>query len=655
MGYLKYVNIKQGTKSVPRFSQGNTLPLTQMPYGMISFAPQSEGGGGRWWYHPESHSVEGIRITHQPSPWIGDYGTMLITPQSDYIYDEAPRAWSGVRPEKSKLMPDYLSVEFLRSNAVIEVTPALRSAKVRVKFDTYCKKAVSLFNILGDGSFEIDEKTKTLYGWTDGHMAGDAENFKMYVVIKLDDSIDFENTKVLNNGNSNAVIHLMLKENADYTEFDVAISYISFEQAKLNMTTEIEGKNFDEVRKASTDAWENYLSTIEIETEDKKELKTFYSCMYRTGLFPHRASEVDSSGKEVHYSPYTGRVHDGIRYTDNGFWDTYRTIFPMFTITDRALYADVVKSMLNDYKEGGWLPRWLSIGEVGCMPSTLGDSIIAQAAACEILPKDVLKELLDAMIHHANNKAPNRNYGREGIMEFNEYGYVPGDMYRESVNLTLDFAYSDYCIAKVAKAIGDTETEKIYLERAMRYKNLFDKDTGFMRAKDKNGSFIEPFDPYCWGRDYTEASAWQTLFSVQHDLDGLAELMGGKENLIKKLDQLFEHKKPLYRVGGYGCEIHEMTEMAACDFGLALISNQPGFLLPYVYAHFGEYAKCQYWVEKLCDEAFSFEDDGFTGDEDNGSMASWFILSRLGMYPVCPADDYFVKIEPKYSYKINAR
>lgn len=655
MSYLKYVNIKQGTKSVPRFSTGNTLPLTQKPFGMISFAPQSEGSGGRWWYHPESHSVEGIRLTHQPSPWIGDYGVLLITPQADKISDNYIHGWSGVRPKEYQLKPDYLNVEFLRANAVTEFTTSDRCAKAKIKFDTYCNKAVTLYNVVGNGGFEFDADNKTIYIWTDGHQAGDAKDFKMYTVIKCNDAIDFANSKIIKNGEQEACAHLLLFADKDYVEFDIAISYISFEQAKLNMSTEIEGKTFDEVRKESTDAWEDYLSTIEIETEDKKELKTFYSCMYRTGLFPHRASEVNADGKEVHYSPYTGKVHDGIRYTDNGFWDTYRTIFPMFTITNKKLYADVVVSMLNDYKEGGWLPRWLSIGEVGCMPSTLGDSIIAQAAACDLLPKDVLKELLDAMIHHANNKGPTKWYGRYGIEEFNKYGYVPGDLYSESVNLTLDFAYGDYCIAQVAKAIGDTKTEQEYLERSQRYKNIFDPETGFMREKDVNGNFTEPFDPYAWARGYTEASAWQTLFSVQHDFDGLAEIMGGKEKLIAKLDELFEHKKPLYRIGSYGGEIHEMTEMAACDFGLCEINNQPGFILPYVYAHFGEYAKCQYWVEKLCDEAFSFEDDGFTGDEDNGSMASWFILSRLGMYPVCPADDYFVRIEPKYNYKINVK
>ncbi len=654
MSYIKYVNIKQGTKSVPRFSQGNTLPLTQKPFGMIAFAPQSEGSNSRWWYHPESHSIEGIRLTHQPSPWIGDYGALLITPQADVIADNPAAGWSGVRPKEAQLNPDYMNIEFLRSTAKMELTPSDRCAKVRIKYDTYCQKAVTVYNILGNGCFELDAQSKMVYAWTDGHMAGDAKSFKMYAVLHMDDNIDFAKSYVVNNGKNDACVHLMLNDNADTAEFGIAISYISFEQAQLNYG-EIEGKTFDAVKSECNKEWEDYLFTIQIDTVDKKELKTFYSCMYRTGLFPHRASEVNGDGKEVHYSPYTGKVYDGIRYTDNGFWDTYRTIFPMFTFTNRALYADVVKSMLNDYKEGGWLPRWLSIGEVGCMPSTLGDSIIAHAAATGIVEKDVLKELLDAMIHHANNKAPNRNYGREGIEEFNKYGYVPGDMYKESVNLTLDFAYGDYCIAQVAKAVGETETEKEYLERAKRYKNLYDPKTGFMRAKDVNGSFIEPFDPYCWGRDYTEASAWQTLFSVQHDLDGLAQLMGGKEKLISRLDQIFEHKKPLYRTGGYNCEIHEMTEMAAVDFGLCLISNQPGFLLPYVYAHFGEYAKCQLWVEKLCDEAFSFEDDGFTGDEDNGSMASWFILSRLGMYPVCPADDYFVKIEPRYSYKINAK
>ncbi|MBQ7901076.1 MAG: GH92 family glycosyl hydrolase [Clostridia bacterium] len=652
MEYLKYVNILQGTKSDMRFSNGNTLPMTQMPFGMISFAPQTNGANNnKWWFSPDNPYIEGIRITHQPSPWIGDYGTLLITPQSDVIDDRFPAAWSGYRREDAVYAPDFLSVKFLRANALVELAPAERSASVRVSFDTYCSKCISLFNVMGNGSFETDSAKDMIYVRTDGFASGHAKNFAMYAAVHIKNgSIDYDKMTIVNNGQNNGAVHLMLKDDATLVELDVAISYISFEQAVLNMQ-EICGKDLEAVRANCTKSWEDYLHTIEIDTKDEQELRTFYSCMYRTGVYPHKAYEIAPDGSEVHYSPYTGSVHPGVRYTGNGFWDTYRTVLPLFTKTRPQLYADVVRSAVSDYKEGGWLPRWVSIGEVGCMPSTLLDSVIAHGAAAGIVPADVLEQALEGMLHHANVKSDDKSFGREGVEEYNRYGYVPGDMYKESVNLTLDFAYGDYCIAQVAKALGKADIEQEYLERSKRYKNLFDKETGFMRAKNVNGDFIEHFDPYCWGRDYTEGCAWQTTFSVVHDLEGLADLFGGKEKLLAKLDELF-NQKPFYRVGGYGVEIHEMTEMAAADFGMCAISNQPSFHLPYIYAHFGEYAKAQYWVERMCDEAFSYADDGFPGDEDTGSMAAWYILSRIGMYPLCPADDYFVKINSKYNIKL---
>ena len=370
---------------------------------------------------------------------------------------------------------------------------------------------------------------------------------------------------------------------------------------------------------------------------------SFYSCMYRTGLFPHMAYEVTKEGKNVHYSPYTGKVYEGIRYTDNGFWDTYRTNFPLYTMINRQLYRDMMESVLHDYEEGGWLPRWTAMGESGCMPSTLLDSMIAQAVVDGIVDETMARKLLKGMLHHANHAAPEERFGRTGILEYLQYGYVPCDLYKESVNLTLDFAYGDYCIAKVAEVLGETKIQEEYLARSMSYKNLYDPVTGFMRAKNTDGTFKEPFDPDSWGGDYTEASAWQTLFSVPHDLNGLCQLMGGKEAVLKRLDTIMANE-PVYRVGGYGREIHEMTEMAVTNVGMCEMNNQPGFSLPYLYAFFGEKEKSRALVEKICKEQFGSGIDGFPGDEDNGSTAGWYILSCIGKYPVCPGDSTWVEI-----------
>ncbi len=656
MGYIDYVNVRQGTKSSLRYSSGNTLPLVQCPFGMLSLAPQTDGklsedNRNSRWYNPDSPYIEGIRVTHQPSPWIGDYGTFLMVPQADSVLDDYTKAWSGCKIDKTVIMPNYVKAEFMRSDAVFEATVSERCIKVRNSFEHgISNKCISFFGLIGNIDFEFDQENNCIYGVTDGFESCVANNFKMFfVVVPKSNWIDYEQSKIISGKNNDGVMHLYVHEDIDEIEFDIAISYIDKVQAMLN-SVEIADKSFEKVKSECEKLWEEFLSRIQIETSDCEKLKTFYSCMYRCGLFPHKAYEIDVNGNPVHYSPYTGKVHSGKRYGDNGFWDTYRTIFPLFSIIEKDVYKDMVESALSDFKESGWLPRWVSMGENGCMPSTLIDSVIAQAAQCGILNDDMLKDAYLAMRHHAENTSPDSRFGRDGIAEYKKMGYVPYG-YKGSVNLTLDFAYGDYCIAILAKILGDKTGEELYLSRAENYKNIFDNKSGFMRARLENGKFKEPFDPYEWGGEYTEACAWQTTFAVQHRLDGLAELMGGETILINKLEELFE-QKPKYRVGAYEKEIHEMTEMAAVDFGLCAISNQPSFHLPYIFAYFGKKDKTQKYITKMCDELFTYKTDGFPGDEDNGSMAAWYVLSCLGIYPICPADDVWVKIKPQYKARV---
>jgi predicted alpha-1,2-mannosidase len=245
------------------------------------------------------------------------------------------------------------------------------------------------------------------------------------------------------------------------------------------------------------------------------------------------------------------------------------------------------------------------------------------------------------MLHHANHNAPDHRYGRDGVEEYLRYGYVPRD-FRESVNLTSDFAYGDWCIARVAEALGKHDLVEEYDRRAMSYKNLFDPATGFLRPRDREGKMPEDFDPCVWGGDYTEGSAWQNSFFVPHDPAGLAALHGGAEAFVAKLDALFA-EPPRYRVMGYGFEIHEMTEMALIDFGQMAISNQPSFHLPYLFAAVGAQDKTNYWVERLARETFKATSDGFPGDEDTGTTSAWYIMATLGFYRLCPGKDEWMK------------
>ncbi len=649
MKYCNYVNIKQGSKSTHRYSNGNTLPLVQLPFGMTAFSPQTNDDT-RWYYHPDSRSLEGIRLTRQPSPWIADYGAFVFLPQNRLIAAEGGRRWSGYRPEEAILTPYYLKTRFLRSRADFELAPSERGAVIKVTFDEDIDNFLSVLPVKGNYSYRFDAKTNTLYASTDMHMSGEAVKFKSYLVMKFPaGSVDIKKTQI-NIGKKflcgtkcrgkKSGIHIALTNKS--TEIKLSTSYISFRQAELNLENEVASKSLVQVKTEAENLWESYLSRVKIETKDKKIFKTFYSCMYRAFLYPHKCYEYDKNGNPVHYCPHDGSTRKGVRYTDNGFWDTYRTVYPFFALVAKNELREMLRAFIMEYTESGWLPRWLSIGECGCMPSTLVDAVICDGAVKGFIDNDLLEIALEGMIKHSVKNSGHKDFGRNGAESYCKLGYVPYEEEKETVNLTLDAAYGDWCIAEIAKILGKSDIETEYRKRALNYKNLFDPESGFMRAKDKNGNFRPGFTPIGWGRDYTEGSAWQNSFAVPHDIEGLAELYGGKDKLIEKIDELFA-TPPHYVIHGYNCEIHEVTEMAAVDFGQCGMNNQPSFHIPYIYSALGDVEKTAYWVKKICDELFSYEDDGFPGVEDNGTTAIWYIFGVLGLYPFCPGKTEYVK------------
>ncbi len=648
MSFSDYVNIKQGSASVHRFSNGNTLPLIQRPFAMCAFAAQTSSENS-WFFHPDARSLEGVRITHQPSPWIADYGTVVFMPQKRKPIFSANR-WSGYRPQEAVMTPSYMKLNFLKSRSVFEVTPSERGGAVRVRFDDAEDNWFSVLPFRDWCSYKYVPEENMLYVTVTNCGDDKAVDFKMFSVVKFSEGqiSSCENLagtdKCVSKSNnvSGDMTGIHLKVIGETVDAFISTSYISFEQAKLNLSQDFNGKSFDCIKAEAEELWENYLSRIEIEAVDEKQMKTFYSCMYRAFLYPHKCYEIDENGEKVHYAPSSGKILKGVRYTDNGFWDTYRTCYPFYALVAKDEYKEMCRGFVNDYLECGWLPRWPSIGERGCMPSTLVDAVLCDAAVKGLMDRETMEQALEGMLKHANVNSSDDDYGRSGAEGYVKLGYVPIEAHRESVNLTLDAAYGDWCIATIARLLGKTEIEKEYLIRANNYKNLFDCETGFMRAKFEDGTFRPDFCPISWGRDYTEGSAWQNSFAVPHDMEGLSELYGGKEKLLEKIDELFS-TPPAYENAGYGCEIHEMTEMAAADFGQCAISNQPSFHLPYIYSELGDVEKTSYWVEKMCLEAFSYENDGFPGDEDNGSMALWYVFSNIGIYPFCPGKNEFVR------------
>ena len=634
MGFLDYVNVKMGSDSKMEFSRGNTLPLCQLPFGMCAFSVQTDlpKNQAEWFYSPKLDFMDGIRLTHQPSPWIGDFGTILFSlDQKKAHFDK----------EKSQLMPNYISVDFDELGRKFEIAPTERGGVFKIEFESD-GGYLYLSSSYGSTVVEFDNERKMILGTNDYVSKAECVNFKMYFAVSID-SVDLDSSSTMENG-------AKIKINSKKAEGRVGISYISHEMALLNLERECAGKLFECVKREAADIWEDRLGRITIETNDQNQLKTFYSCMYRAVLFPNKAHEIDKNGKAVHYSPFTGRVHEGKRYTNNGFWDTYRTSYTLFSMIAREEFAEILESFASDFDESGYLPRWTAMGEVGCMPSTLIDGVIAEAVSKGVGDEALHKRLLEGMIHHANVLSRNERFGRKCVDKYLKYGYVPYDFADESINLSLDFAYGDWCIGTVAKLLGENQTADEYFDRAENYKQLFDKESGFFRAKNSSGEWRDNFNSFVWGYDYTESSAWQNIFGAPHALDEIANMLGGKEKAIEKLDEIF-NTPPIFEHGRYGCEIHEMTEMAACDLGQCAISNQPSFTIPFLYAYYGNKEKSDAVIRKITAEYFT--PDSYPGDEDNGSMSAWYIFATIGKFPACPGKNELVETTPLVKdYKI---
>lgn len=655
MNYLQYVNLLIGTNSVKSYSNGNTTPLVALPFGMNTFTVETRPDSDFLFFNPQDHLTTGIRLTHQLSPWLGDYGALTMLPTSGEIVDIKPTRASGYRREKAVFEPCRLKMDFLRYQTCIELVPTLRGAIGRLNYaDGKISKRLFLDLQKGESQIEIDAENGIIKGFVTNKILNHVlpQNFKEYFIIKFSSKIDIKKTiafldeqeqevEPFYKGN-NLKISLCFKGENTKIDYRLATSYISLAQAELNLENEIGEKNFDTLYAEAEKIWNEKLSRIEIETDDEEQKRTFYSCMWRTCLFPHTFYEINSQGKKVHYSPANGEILKGPFFADMGFWDVYRTAFPLMTILDPQMYNEICKGLLNFYRESGWLPRFSCPGPISCMPGTAIDMVFADGVKKGVITdKSDISLMLEGMLKHANEKCEESKLGgRDGILDYNKLGYVPFD-YRESVNKTLDYAYGDWCISVLAEHLGKEEIAKEYQKRALNYKNIFDADTKLMKARDKDGNVRSDWREFEWSFDYTEGCAWQNSFSVFHDMAGHAELMGGKDRMIEMIDRLFA-APPVFECGYRGKEIHEMTEMASVDFGQCALSNQPSFHIPYIYSYMGAYDKTCYWVRKAVSDLFDSGIDGYPGDEDTGSMSAWYILSTLGFYSFTPGTGEYV-------------
>ena len=624
---------------------------------MNFWVPQTGKMGDGWAYTYDADKIRGFKQTHQPSPWINDYGQFAIMPVvGTPEFDQDRRAsWFSHKSEIAK--PYYYEVYLAEHDVKTELTPTDRAAMFRFTFPEH-EHSYVVVDAFDKGSYikVIPEENKVI-GYTTKNSGGVPDNFKNYFVIEFDKPFTYEATfadATLKDGvreqqsdHVGAVIGFKTTK-GEIVHAKVASSFISFEQASLNLK-ELGSDNFDTLVQKGKDVWNKELSKIEVEGGTLDQYRTFYSCMYRSLLFPRKFYEIDALGKVVHYSPYNGKVLPGYMFTDTGFWDTFRSLFPFLNLMYPTMSKEMQEGLINAYKESGFFPEWASPGHRGCMVGNNSASVLVDAYVKGIKVDD-LETLYKGLIHGTENVHPTvSSTGRLGHEYYNKLGYVPYDVkINENAARTLEYAYNDWCIYQIAKDLGRPKKElDLYAKRAMNYKNLFDKETKLMRGKNKDGNFMTPFSPLKWGDAFTEGNSWHYTWSVFHDPQGLIDLMGGRKEFITMLDSVFA-VPPVFDDSYYGQVIHEIREMQIMNMGNYAHGNQPIQHMIYLYNYAGEPWKAQYWLRQVMDRMYTPTPDGYCGDEDNGQTSAWYVFSALGFYPVAPGTTQYVLGAPLF-------
>ena len=648
---VDYVSTLVGTESKIELSTGNTYPAVAMPWGMNFWMPQTGKMGNGWAYVYSADKIRGFKQTHQPSPWINDYGQFSILPITGKPeFDQDKRAsWFSHKAEIAT--PYYYRVYLADYDIVAELAPTERACAMRFTYPENDKSFV-VVDAFDKGSYvKILPEKQMIVGYTTKNSGGVPDNFKNFFVVKFDKPFTYKaavadgtvgegNTEATCN-HAGAIIGFQTKR-GEVVNVQVASSFISEEQALRNLG-ELKDGCFDRIKAEGRKTWNNVLGKIEIEDQNIDHKRTFYSCLYRSVLFPRSFFEYDAQGKVVHYSPYNGKVLPGYMFTDTGFWDTFRCLFPLLNVMYPSMNTKMQEGLVNAYKESGFLPEWASPGHRGCMVGNNSASIVADAYLKGLRGYDA-EELWKAVVHGANNVHPTvSSTGRLGHEYYNKLGYVPYDVkINENVARTLEYAYDDWCIYKFGKALGKSEKElKPFLARAYNYKNVFDPETKLMRGRNKDGKFQTPFSPLKWGDAFTEGNSWHYSWSVFHDPQGLINLMGGKQNFNQMLDSVF-NVPPLFDDSYYGGVIHEIREMQIMNMGNYAHGNQPIQHMIYLYGYSGQPWKTQYWIREVMDKLYTAHPDGYCGDEDNGQTSAWYVFSAMGFYPVCPGSNQYV-------------
>lgn len=653
-----YVSTLVGTLSEHSFSTGNTYPATALPWGMNFWTPVTGKMGDGWAYRYDAHWIRGFKQTHQPSPWINDYGQFAVMPvrNSQRVSQDHRASWFSHKSETAR--PYYYQVYLADHDINVEMAPTERAVSMLFTYPESATSGIIIDAYDGGSYIKVLTQENAVVGYTTRNSGGVPENFRNWFVVKFDKPIEdyqvYAGPDQAVEGDSHEGPHALASVKfstvrGEQVNMKAASSFISLEQAWLNFR-EVDGKTFAQVKQAAKDRWNEVLGRIQVGGGTEEQYRTFYSCLYRSTLFPRKFYEIDAQGKPVHYSPYNGQVCEGYLYTDTGFWDTFRALFPLLNLVYPSVNREIQQGLANIARENDFLPEWSSPGHRDCMVGNNSASVVADAILKGVTPEEDWQVLYDCIVHGTENVHPQvSSSGRIGHEYYNTIGYIPYNVgINENVARTLEYAYNDWCILRLARKMGRPEDElRKWESRSGNWRNVFDPSHNLMRGRNADGTFQEPFSPYKWGGAFTEGNAWHYTWSVFHDVDGLIEAMGGKDSFAGMLDSVFV-VPPVFDASYYGYRIHEITEMQVADMGNYAHGNQPAQHMIYLYNWAGQPWKTQKHVREVMDKLYNAAPDGYCGDEDNGQTSAWYVFSALGFYPVCPCSDEYAVGSPYF-------
>lgn len=660
----------RGTNSTGGFSRGNNFPATAMPHGFNFWTPVTNAGSKSWLYdyakgnndqnRPE---IQAFSASHEPSPWMGDRQTFQVMPSTAATptADRDARAWSFSHDDEIA-RPYYYGVTFDNGHRA-EIVPTDHAAMMRFSFPRG-QASLVFDNVTNEGGLTLDPKTGVVTGFSDVKSGLSTGAGRLFVYGVVDRQV-VASGKLSDGGGAAVGGYFRFDPSVTQVQLRIATSLLGTAQAKKNLELELDaGSKFDKVRKAARKAWDEKLQVIEVEGATADQLVTLYSNLYRLFLYPNNASENTGTKKKpvVKYaspvSPKVGadtptetgsKIVAGQTYVNNGFWDTYRTVWPAYSFFSPGTADDLVNGFVQQYTDSGWISRWSSPGYANLMVGTSSDVAFADAYLKGVKGIDV-QAAYDAALKNAAVRPPSANVGRKGLDRSPFHGYTANDT-AEGFSWSMDGYVNDFGIANMSKALYEKakkndprkqeylDNYKYYLNRARNYVTLFDPAVDFFQGKDPNGVWgYSPatYDPRDWGHDYTETNGWNMAFSVPQDGAGLAALYGGREGLANKLDEFFRTPETATFPGGYGGTIHEMLEARDVRMGQYGHSNQPSHHIPYMYNFAGQPWKTQEKVREVLSRLYLGSEigQGYPGDEDNGEMSAWYLFSALGFYPL---------------------